>query len=445
MVVQRKLIHPARVVPAAFVVFITVGTALLMLPASRAGTGGGAPWNIALFTATGAATGALSIVDTGGYWTGFGQVVVAVLMQVGGFGIMTLATLLGVLVSRRLGLSSRLLAQSESQLLSLADLGGVLVRIAATTAVIELITAAVIAVRLAVRYHLPAGTAAWHGVFHSISAFNNAGFALYPDNLMRFVADPWIALTIALAALLGGIGFPVLFELRREWRKPSGWSIHTKLTMLATGVLILIGVIGVLGFEWGNPGTLGRLNGADKVQAAVFAAVSPRTAGFNTIDYARASPETLALTDALMFIGGGSAGTAGGIKVTTFFLLGFVILAEVRGERDVTIFNRRVGGAVQRQALTVALLGVAVVAVGTFSLMALGDQTLDEVLFNTASAFGSAGMTIGIDPALSIPEQLVLVAVMFIGRVGPVATATAFALRSRRRLYRLPEERPIVG
>src|SRR6266508_4569917 len=352
MVVQRKLTHPTRVVP-----------------------------------------GALSIVDSGGYWTGFGQVVVAVLMQVGGFGIMTLATLLGVLVSRRLGLSSRLLAQSESQLLSLADLRGVLVRIAATTAVIELIAAAVIAVRLAVRYHLPAGRAAWHGVFHSISAFNNAGFALYPDNLMRFVADPWIALTIALAALLGGIGFPVLFELRREWRKPSGWSIHTKLTMLATGVLILIGVVGVLGFEWGNPGTLGRLNVGDKVQAAVFAAVSPRTAGFNTIDYARASPETLALTDALMFIGGGSAGTAG----------------------------------------------------GTFSLMALGDQTLDEVLFNTASAFGSAGMTIGVDPALSISEQLVLVAVMFIGRVGPVAAATAFALRSRRRLYRLPEERPIVG
>jgi potassium uptake TrkH family protein len=436
--------HPARLVPAAVLLMIGAGTVLLMLPVARSGSGS-APWNIALFTSTGALCGALGIVDSAGYWSGFGEATLVGLMQVGGFGIMTMATLLGIVVSRRLGLSTRLLAQSEFQGIRLGEVRSVVVRIAQTTLAVEAIGAVILALRFSIGYDMSPATAAWHGVFHSVSAFNNAGFALYPDNLMRYVADPWVSLTVAFSALLGGIGFPVLFELRREFRQPARWSIHTKLTMVGSAILLAIGTVGVLGFEWRNPATLGPLDWPGKLLAAFFGAVTPRTAGFNTIDYAQAHAETLALTDALMFIGGGSAGTAGGIKLTTFFLLGFAILAEIRGERDVTIFHRRVGFRVLRQALTVALLGVAVAALGTFALLITTDQPLDAVMFNAMSAFGSVGTSVGVTPELPIPAQLVLIVIMYLGRTGPVAAATALALRSRHQLYRLPKERPIVG
>ena len=184
---------------------------------------------------------------------------------------------------------------------------------------------------------------------------------------------------------------------------------------------------------------------AGKVLLGFFHAVMPRSGGFNAIDYAAARSETLAVTDMLMFIGGGSAGTAGGIKVTTFFLLGFVIWAEIRGEPDVTVSHRRVGNPAQRQALTVALLGVAAVAGGTLALLTLTAHSLDVVVFEAVSAFGTVGLSTGITAGLPPAAKLVLVILMFVGRVGTITVATALALRTRPRQFRLPEERPIVG
>ena len=194
-----------------------------------------------------------------------------------------------------------------------------------------------------------------------------------------------------------------------------------------------------------NPDTLGPLSEPAKALAVVTGAVMPRTAGFNTIDYGMATPETLVTTDALMFIGGGSAGTSGGIKVATFFLLGYVILAEIRGERDVTVAHRRIPAGAQRQALAVALLGIAVVGAGTIALLLLSDYPLDASLFESVSAFATVGLSTGITGALSYPAQTVLMVLMFVGRVGSVTVASALALRSRHRLYALPEERPIIG
>jgi trk system potassium uptake protein TrkH len=443
---RRPLRHPARVVPLAFLLAITVGTGLLMLPVSHAGPGR-APLVTALFTATSAVcvTG-LVVVDTPTYWSDFGQAIILGLIQVGGFGIMTLATLLGLLVSRRVGLRSRLIAQAEMRTLALGDVRTVLRRVAVTMLACEAAVAVVLSIRFWAGYRYPLGSAAWHGVFHAVSAFNNAGFALYSDNLIGFVGDWWICLSIAAAVIVGGIGFPVLFELRREWRSPRSWSTHTRITVLGTAILLGVGFLAILAAEWANPRTLGPLGVPDKILAGFFTGTMPRTAGFQTIDYAGTNQETIGITDVLMFVGGGSAGTAGGIKVTTFFLLGYVIWSEIKGETDVVVGRRRIAEGAQRQALTVALLGIAVVATGTLAFIGITRGVrFDQALFECISAFATVGLSIDLTATLPEPAQVLLVIMMYVGRVGTITVASALALSTRRRLYRYPEERPIVG
>ena len=287
--------------------------------------------------------------------------------------------------------------------------------------------------------------AVWHGVFHSVSAFNNAGFALYSDNLVGFVADAWIMFPICVAIVVGGIGFPVLFELRRRWRAPRTWSVHTRLTVYGSAILLVAGVGAFLALEWTNPATIEGLGPWGKVVAGVTGGVVPRTAGFNSIDYGQITPETMAVTYVLMFIGGGSAGTAGGIKVTTFFLLAFVIWSEVRGERETHVAHRRIGGSTVQQALTVVLLALAVIAVGTMVILRATDHPLDVVLFETISAFATVGLSTGITPQLPASADITLMLLMFVGRVGTITVASALALKSRHRHFHLPEERPVIG
>ena len=423
-----------------------MGTALMMLPAARA-EGGGAPFVTALFTATSAVcvTG-LAVVDTPTYWSTFGHVLLTVLSQIGGFGIMTLATLLSLLVSRRLGLRSRLLAQAESAGLLGGNVGGVLIRVAVVMFASEAVISVVLTFRFWLAYDYSFGRAVWEAVFHAVQAFNNAGFALYPDSLVRFVGDWWICVPLALGVLAGSIGFPVLFELAREWRTPGCWSTHTRLTVWGTVLLSISGFLIFLLFEWSNPGTLGPLSTPAKILAAFTQDVMTRSGGFNSINLGDMNTETIAVTNAMMFIGGGSASTAGGIKVTTFLLLAFVIWAEIRGEPDVVIAKRRIAEETQRQAMTVALLGVALVAAGTLAVVMLTeDVPFDRVLFEVTSAFATVGLSTGITGSLPESAQLVLVMLMYVGRVGTIAVGTAIALNTRRRLYRYPEERPLVG
>jgi len=428
----------------AFLVAIAAGTMLLMLPISRAGDGSAPPLT-ALFTSTSAVcvTG-LIVEDTPVYWSRFGQAVILGLFQIGGFGIMTGATLLGLLVTQRIRLRDRLVAQMETKTLGLGNVASVLRLVLLATVTVEIALTAILALRFRFAYD-KRGEALWHGLFHAISAFNNAGFSTYSDSLMGFVVDPLIVLPIMVAIVLGGLGFPVLYELRRDIRRPSRWSVHVKITVAATGLLLVGGFIAILWSEWTNPGTLGSFGAGDKMLASAFASVSARTAGFNTLNVGAFTPETIVVHDMLMFIGGGSAGTAGGIKVTTFFLLAFVIWAEVRGDPDTTAFGRRIPTAAQRQALTVALLGVAFVALGTLALLTLTDFELSEVLFEAVSAFGTVGLSTGITPNLPPAAQGVIIMLMFVGRVGSITVATALALRGGKRLYRFPEERPIVG
>ena len=429
----------------AFAGGVAIGTALLALPVSRAGPGGASLLEAAFTSTSAVCVTGLTVVDTPEYWSGFGEGVILALIQVGGFGIMTLASLLGLLVARRLGLRTRLTAQTETKSLGLGDVRRVLVGVAAFSLVFELLAALILTLRLHTAYDEPLGQAAYHGVFHAVSAFNNAGFALYSDNLVRFATDPVISLTVAFAVIAGGLGFPVLFELRRELLTPSTWTVHTRIVVWATLILLVAGMVSVTAFEWSNPETLGPLSVPAKLLVGFFHGVQPRTAGFNSLDYGAMNETTWLATDVLMFIGGGPAGTAGGIKVTTVAVLTFMVLAEIRGDASVHLHNRRIPLGAQRQALSVALLAMAVVVAGTLALLALTDEALDRVLFETISALSTVGLTTGITADLPASAQTLLMALMFLGRVGTITLASALALRSRPLLYRLPEERPIIG
>ncbi|MGN9776171.1 TrkH family potassium uptake protein [Micromonospora sp. H33] len=438
--------RPVRLVPIGFGVAILIGTVLLMLPWAT-GQQRYTPFMIALFTATSAisVTG-LSVVDTPNYWNDFGLVMITVLTQIGGLGILTGATLVILTVARRLGLRNRLLVQAETAEFGIGDIRRLLLRIAATSLACQTVIAAVLTLRLWGRYDYPFGEALWNSVFHAVQSFNNGGFALYTDSLIGFSGDAWVTLPLALGAVVGGLGFPALFEAVREWRRPSGWAVATKLTVWGSGVLLLLGFLALLAAEWSNPYTLGIYSWPDKILAAFTQNAFIRTGGFNVVDVNALDEESVPMIIALMFIGGGSASTAGGIKVSTFFLLAFVIWAELRGEPDVTVGHRRVATASHRQAITVALLGVALVVAGTVTLILLTEGIpFHAALFEVTSAFTTTGLSVGIATGLPDSGQLVLIVLMYIGRVGPLTLGSALALNTRRRLYRYPEEQPIVG
>jgi trk system potassium uptake protein TrkH len=432
-------------IASAFGLAIAVGTGLLSIPFATE-SGQRTDFIDALFTATSAVcvTG-LVTVDTASHWSTFGEVVILGLMKAGGLGIMTLATLFAVLVSGRLGLRARLTAQAETKSLTLADVRRLVRKVFLFSVSCEAVVTVALAVRFMTAYGMPFGTAAYSGLFHSVAAFNNAGFSLYSDSLMRFVADPWISLTIVLGIIVGGLGFPVVFELARSWRRPRTWSVLTRITVVTSGALLALGTLVLTWSEYDNPKTLGPLSGGAKLVAGLFAATTPRTAGFNNIDVSQMRQESWLVTDVLMFIGGGSASTAGGIKVTTFGLLAFILWAETRGELKVNVGHRRVPESNQRQALAVALLGIGAVMGSTFVLVSLSPYKVDQVLFEVISAFGTVGLSTGITPDLPTAGHLVLIVLMFIGRIGPLTLASALALRDRARRFELPEERTIVG
>lgn len=428
-----------------FLLAILCGTALLSLPAAHA-HGESAPWITAFFTAVSAVsvTG-LVVVDTGTYWSTFGQVVIMVLFQLGGFGMMTLATLLGLLVNRSFRLRAKLIAQAESHVLGLGGISSVAKLVLVVTLFMELAVTVLLTLRLHLAYGLGWGDAAWSGLFHAVSAFNNAGFSIHGDGLIRYSTDALILTPVMSAIVIGGIGFPVLYDLRSKWSDPRHWSLHTKLTLSGTAVLLAGGFLAVLLFEWSNPGTLGPMVWADKMLSAAFISVSARTAGFNAIDIAALTHESWALHYFLMFIGGGSAGTAGGVKVGTVVILALLVIAEIRGRPDVEAFGRRVGSSAQRQAITVLVLGSALVVLGTLVILRDTDIPTDQVIFEVISAFGTVGLSTGITADLPETSQLMLTLLMYVGRVGTITLAASLALGEHRMPYRYPEEHPIVG
>lgn len=442
---MKMRFHPAQIVALSFLLTMVVGTGMLMLPISNA-AGTSAAWLTAFFTAVSAVcvTG-LSIVDTGTYWSGFGQVIIMVLFQIGGFGMMTAATLLGLMVNKSLRLQTKLIAQIETHSFGLGNIAAVAKLVFLVTLISETVICAGLTMRLHLAYDYSWGASIWSGMFHAVSAFNNAGFSIYPDSLMRFATDAFILLPIMIAIILGGLGFPVLYDLRYKGCHYRHYSMHTKLTLLGTAILLLSGFIILALFEWDNPNTLGGWSMADRLLSCAFASVSSRTAGFNTIDIGALTRESWALHYFLMFIGGGSAGTAGGVKVGTLAILVLLVISEIRGRNYCEAFGRRVGLSVQRQTITVLVFGCAVIMLATLILLYTTTFPTDQVIFEVISAFGTVGLSAGITADLPPVDQLVLIILMYVGRVGTITLAASLALSDRQMNYRYPEEHPIVG
>ena len=416
-----------------------------MLPIARVGVGG-ASFLEALFTATSAVcvTGHV-IVDTATYWTPFGQVVILALIQIGGFGIMAFASVIGLAVVRRMSLRAKVTTAAEAHSLGLDDVGGLVFNVVRISLVVEGVVALLLTIQFSIGYGEPLGRAVWLGVFHAVSSFNNAGFALFSDNLTRYATDPFICLPICAAVIIGGLGFPVIMQLRKHLGRTLKWTMNTRLVIAGTFVLLATGWVYITAIEWNNPATLGPLDWPAKLLVGFFTSVQTRTAGFNSIDIGAMDPASWLGMDALMLIGAGPAGTAGGIKITTFAVLLFIIITEIRGDGAVNIFGKRLSRAVHRQAITVALLASAVVIAATTALMLMTDFGLDRLLFEVVSAFGTVGLSTGITADLPPAGQLILVLLMFIGRLGPITFASSLALRERRTTYEFPQERPIIG
>ena len=443
----RKPRSPSAVLILGFASLIVVGTVILMLPFSSAAGTWTTPMD-ALFTATSAVcvTG-LVVVDTGTYWSPFGHVAIAVLIQIGGLGFMTGSTLLlFVLVGRRTGLRDRILVQASTGVPQLGEVTTLLRRIAAFTIVTEL-TGAVILAMVFAGEGLGWGQAAWWGVFHSVSAFNNAGFDLTGGfrSITAYATNPVLLASIGLLIVLGGLGFAIVGDAvtKGRWGR---FALETKIVLLTTVVLLVVGALTTALFEWSNPATLGSLPEDHRAINALFQSITYRTAGFAAIDPGGLTEAGLFVGMALMFIGAASGSTGGGIKVNTFSVLLASIISTARGRRSTEVFGRRIPDVIVFRALSVALLAVAIVFGVALLLEILAPtQSFHDVLFEAVSAFGTVGLTTGITPAMPDAAQLVLVGGMFVGRLGPLTLVLALAARSRSSSVRAASESMRIG
>ncbi|WP_017606797.1 TrkH family potassium uptake protein [Nocardiopsis alkaliphila] len=437
--------RPARVFLTVFLTVDLVGTLLLMLPFATT-DGQGLDPVPALFTSTTAlAVCGLSVISIGQDLSTYGQVVVLTLMQVGGMGIMTLTALLGSALVHRFGLRMRLSVQAETRTLDIGDVSGVVGRVTIIFAVVQGAVFAIITPRLWLHYDMTLGEAAYSGLFHAVSSFNNAGLSLYDDSMAGFSGDTMILLPISVAVILGGIGFPVLIEVWRGLREGDRWSLHTRLTITTSIMLLLFGTFLITLMEWNNPATLGGLHWSAKLTDGVFHGVMPRSGGLNVVPTGEMMDSTLLFTIMLMFVGGGSAGTAGGIKVATLAVLFLVVLSEVRGHTRVHTFDRTLPPEVIRQALSLVFLSATVVAFSTLLVLRTTTFEFIHVLFEVVSAVGVVGLSTGITPHLPDWIQVLLAVLMVAGRIGPITFVAALAFRSRHRHYTFAEARPIIG
>nr|WP_233188259.1 potassium transporter TrkG [Actinomyces qiguomingii] len=434
---------PARLAITVFAVIVATIASLLRLPVATA-TGEPAPFVDALFTATSAVcvTG-LTTVDTASYWSTFGQLVIIIGAAIGGLGIMTMASLLSFAVSRHLGLTQRMLAASEN-MAGLGDVISLLRAVAYTAFGVEAILMAVLLPRF-LTLGLDLGRAAWYAFFMALSIFNNAGFVVMPEGLAPYASDWWVGLPIVLGTFLGAVGFPVIRDVVRNRRRPRQLTLHSKLTLTTYAALSAFSAVAIGAFEWNNPNTYGTLSTGGKLLTALVNSVNARSSGLSTIAPEHMHESTWLLQDALMFVGGGSASTAGGIKVSTFAVLVLAILAEARGDRDIEAFGRRITLSTVRLSVAVAFIGASIVGVASLLLLELTDLTLDRILFEVISAFATVGLSTGITPILPPSAKYVIIVLMFIGRVGTMTAASALALRERRRVIRMPAERPLIG
>lgn len=438
-VIKWVRFSPPQVLAIGFFLTIIIGSLLLKLPISTAKP---LSWIDALFTAASATTvTGLAVVDTGTEFTVFGQTVIMGLIQVGGLGFMTFAVLIVMILGKKIGLKERMLIREA---LNQPTIGGVigLVKVLFLFSIsIELIAALILSIRLVPQYGWASGLFA--SVFHAISAFNNAGFSLWPDNLMSYVGDPAVNLVITILFITGGIGFTVLFDILKN-RRFKAFSLHTKLMLAGTFVLNIAATLIIFILEYSNPGTLGSLHLPDKLWASYFQAVTPRTAGFNSVDFGSMREGTIVFVLLLMFIGAGSASTASGIKLTTFLVILMSVIAYLRGHKETVIFRRTIKYPIIIKALAVSVISLFIVFIGIFALTITEQAPFIQVVFETFSAFGTVGLTMGLTPELTTAGKCIIIAIMFIGRIGPLTFVFSFA-KTEKSNIRYPDGEVFTG
>ncbi|WP_412926171.1 TrkH family potassium uptake protein [Microbacterium sp. 1P10AE] len=448
---------PARFAVLVFVILIALFTALFSLPAAAA-DGQRTPLADALFTAvsTICVTG-LSTVNMYSHWSPFGHIITYLGVNVGALGVLTLASILGLVISKRLGLRAKLIAAGDSnplrahggpvnegQTIRLGEVGQLLRTVALSTLVIEAGLAVLIYPSLIIGGIDPI-VALWEAPYYAAMAFTNTGFVPNADGLLPFARDYYLLTVLMIGVFLGSIGFPVIFTLWRHWWRFRLWSLHAKLTIITTVVLFVAGAGVILLLEYDNPLTFGSMDAWDTTFQAFFLSAMTRSGGFSVVNIGDLNGATLVVGSMLMFVGGGSASTAGGIKVTTLAVLALAVWSEAKGRPAVEAFGRRIPSDVQRVALSVVAWGATIVALSTVTISRITDAPIEYVLFDVISGFATVGLSTGLTAELPDPAVYVLAVTMFMGRIGTVTLAAAVAASSRSQLYALPVERPIVG
>ena len=448
---------PPRFALLVFSTLVLLFTALLSLPAAAA-DGKQTAFADALFTAvsTICVTG-LSTVDMATHWSPFGRFLIFLGVNICGMGVLTLASILGLVISKRLGLRAKLIAASDSnplrahggpvnegQTVRLGEVGQLLRTVALSTLLIEGIIAVLLFPAL-LAAKVPFVAAIWEAPFYAAMAFTNTGFTPNAGGLTPFADDYFLLSVLMVGVFLGSIGFPVIYTLARHVWHVRMWSLHAKLTLITTVILFFAGAIAFAVLEYGNPKTFGSMDAVDTTFQAFFLSAMTRSGGFSVIDIGDLNGSSLVVGSMLMFVGGGSASTAGGIKVTTLAVLALAAWSEARGRTSVQIFGRRIPRDVQRVALSVVAWGSTIVALSTIIITQITGEQVGRVLFDVISGFGTVGLSTGVTANLPDSAIYVMALTIFMGRIGTVTLAAAVAATSRSQLYALPVERPIVG
>jgi trk system potassium uptake protein len=435
--------HPAHILVMGFGSLILLGTFLFMLPIATYEEGRGLSFIDALFEATSAVcvTG-LAVVDTGTTFTIFGEIVLLGLIQIGGWGFMTTGIFMFIILGKKIGLKERLLLQESLNVFSIAGVVSLVKRIILITVIVELFGAIILAINWS--FEMPWKKAIYYGIFHSISAFNNAGFGLEPDNLSKWASDPTINIMVTFLFITGGIGFTVILDLfqKRSIRK---LSLHSKLALLMTLILNILGPLVILLSEFNNPATLGNMQFGDKLWASYFQGVVTRTAGFNTIDIGAMNLSSLVFMMALMFIGASSGSTGGGIKVTTFAIIIFAFWAVITNRNEVNIFKRRISWELVNKSLSIVVSGMFFIFLIFFLLTFSENADMSKILFETISAAGTVGLSANFTPDLSPIGRILITIMMFIGRLGPLTMAFALLNTRKEAKVRYAEEKILIG
>ncbi|MBK5246928.1 MAG: Trk family potassium uptake protein [Peptostreptococcaceae bacterium] len=443
--IKLNSLSPTRIIVSSFAMIILIGTILLNLPiASNDGISIG--FINAFFTATSATcvTG-LVIADTLTQWTLFGQMVILVLIQVGGLGLITLATFFSILLGRKISMKGKIIAQESISNYSFTQITGLMKRIVLITFAVELLGAIFLSFRFIPRFGI---RGIYMSIFHSISSFCNAGFDLMGDyrSLTEFNNDPVVIYTTAILIIIGGLGFIVWQDLY-DYHNLHRLYLHTKIVLIMSFLLIVFGAVFFIILESGNPETMGSLTMFEKINAAVFQSVSCRTAGFNTLPLNEMSEVSKMTSILLMFIGAAPGSTGGGIKVTTFGIIMIAIISNIKGNNETIILRRKVSQEVVNKAISIASLGIVIIFIMTIIIIGVEKIGFVNVLYEVTSAFGTVGLSTGITPSLHDISKLLLVFTMFLGRVGPLTFAIAVAMKadktSQNSVY--PEGKIMVG